>query len=138
MDILPIYREICENCKSENTRSYIEYGGTKVTIVCCACGYRKDPNKPTDREVVENLTGESMEDMDSYVLTERIIMPTCKVCGAHIKFVNSGGSFVRVDLKPRRIITAGGFTVDGYDKHNCARSLSEKSIIYKKPEPNHQ
>lgn len=41
MEILEVYREKCEKCESENTRSYIEYKGDTITIVCKDCGHRK-------------------------------------------------------------------------------------------------
>lgn len=41
MEIIEVYRENCEKCESENTRSFIEYNGTTVTIICKDCGHRK-------------------------------------------------------------------------------------------------
>lgn len=41
MEILEVYRENCEKCESENTRSYCEYDSNTITIVCKDCGHRK-------------------------------------------------------------------------------------------------
>ena len=40
LEILPVYRENCPKCMSTDTRSYIEYQGTKITLVCKNCNYR--------------------------------------------------------------------------------------------------
>jgi len=44
VETLPVYRERCEECKSDNTRSYAKYGTDIVIIVCKSCGYRKEKN----------------------------------------------------------------------------------------------
>lgn len=41
MEILEVYRENCSQCGSENTRSYSEYNGNAIIIVCKNCGYRQ-------------------------------------------------------------------------------------------------
>jgi predicted nucleic acid-binding Zn ribbon protein len=41
MEILPVYREDCENCNSHDTQSFIQYMGVTITIVCKNCGHRK-------------------------------------------------------------------------------------------------
>lgn len=42
MEILEVYREKCEKCGSENTRSYTKFNGKTITIVCKDCEHRKE------------------------------------------------------------------------------------------------
>ena len=41
MEMLPVYREVCEKCKSNDTRSYGVYNTNVIKIVCVSCGHRK-------------------------------------------------------------------------------------------------